>query len=509
MERHVNLTTEEIESIRSIAENLLHGLKNIKENETESYLIKKFSEHLPEKSKEEITEYAKSIIETIKRNDRNFEKLNQAKEKGIDREIFFVNETKQILSKVSMEQAIQYYTSLSVAVQDANELMYNTIITQNGTVNMNPNLDGFIAESHHVNTYNLDSAVKQHGSIAEVVEHKGEVFTKNGVDTRIRDQSGHIESKYQAKYGKDSKATDRMFSDKDGNYKYSFEQKLVPEWQDISGKSTAVMRSKDGKVSSSALTKEEAKQMQLDAQKNGDIKEYSFHDYQMKELAIGVGRQAANAGIFGAAMSAGAVVVENAVQDEKITSDIVVEAALTGGVDASVKAATAGALTIAVEKGLIKAIPKGTPAGVIANVAFIAVENAKVAEKVASGELTVTEGLSRMCDVTVSAVTGLAVSFVAGAEIGVAVGLLLSPPVGVIVGIIANTVGFIAGSKVGQAISKGIKAIGKAAVGVVKTVGKTIINAGRTVVNGIKSVGRCISNGAKSFASGVRSFFRR
>lgn len=38
MERHVNLTTEEIESIRSITENLLHGLKNIKENETESYL---------------------------------------------------------------------------------------------------------------------------------------------------------------------------------------------------------------------------------------------------------------------------------------------------------------------------------------------------------------------------------------------------------------------------------------------------------------------------------------
>lgn len=506
MNEYNDLTIEEITAINSIMEDILHGLKD---NETETYLNRKFREYLPQKSEEEITEYTKSIIETIDRNNDNLEKLDKAKEDGKNRETFFANETKQILSRVSMEQSVQYYSALSEAVQNANEQMYNTVMTQNNTVNMNPNLDGFIAETHHVNTYNLDSAVKQHGSIAEVVEHKGEAFTKNGVDTRIRDKSGQIESKYQAKYGKDSKATDKMFFDKEGNYKYSFEQKLVPEGQDISGKSTSVMQSKDGKVHSTALTKEEAKQMQVNAQKNGNIKEYSFNDYQMKDLAIGVGKQTANAGILGAAISAGSVIVEKTIQGEEVTSDAVIEAALVGGADASVKVATAGALTIAVEKGLIKAIPKGTPADVVANVAFIAVENAKIAGKVANGEITATEGLSRMCDVTVSAATGLAVSFVAGAEIGVAAGLIFSPPVGVVVGVVASTVGYIAGSKIGQAISKGVKAVGKAAVEVVKTVGKGIIDAGRTVVNGIKAVGKSISNGLKSVASSVRSFFSR
>lgn len=504
-----SISVEEIKAIKPIIKYLLYGLKDIKENEIDIYLNKKISEYLPEKSEKEITEYTKNIIETIDRNNDNLEKLDKAKEKGINRETFFANETKQILSKVSMEQSVQYYSALSEAVQNANEHMYNAVMTQNNTVNMNPNLDGFISETHHVNTYNLDSAVKQHGSIAEVVEHKGEVFTKNGVDTRIRDKSGHIESKYQAKYGKDSRATDKMFFDKDGNYKYNFEQKLVPEGQNISGKSTAVMQSKDGKVHSTSLTKEEAKQMQVNAQKNGNIKEYSFNDYQMKDLAIGVGKQVANAGILGAAMSASVTVVEKAVQGEEITSDVVIEAALIGGADTSIKVATAGAMTIAAEKGLIKAIPKGTPADVIANVAFIAVENAKIAGKVASGEITATEGLSRMCDVTVSAVTGLAVSFVTGAEIGVAVGLLLSPPVGVVVGVIASTIGYIAGSKVGQAISKGVKAIGKAAVGVVKTVGKTIISAGRTIVNTAKSAWNTVKSTASKVWSNVKSLFGR
>ena len=495
-----NISDDDIKKLYDIEKDLLQGLKDVSSTGVEAYLIKKFGEYLPEQSQEKINEYTKNIINSIKRADDNLKKLEQAKENGSSRESFFADETKQILSRVSMEQSVHFYKSLSDAVQNANEQMYRTIMTQNGNVNMNPNLDGYISEAYHVNSYNLKSTVKEHGSIAEVVEHNGEAFTKNGVDTRIKDQYGNIESKYQLKYGKDSKSTERMFFDKDGNYSYKFDQKLVPEGQDINS-GTNVMQSKDGTISSTPLTKEEAKQMQLDAQNEGKIKEYSFNDYQMKDLALGVGRQAANAGLLGAAMSAGASVVESALQGVEITSDAVIEAALIGGADASVKAATAGALTIAAEKGLLTAIPKGTPADVVANVAFIAVENAKIAGKVANGEMTATEGLSHMCDVTVSAATGLSVSFVAGAEIGVAVGLLFSPPVGVVVGVVASTIGYIAGSRVGKAISKGIQTVGNGAVKVVKTIGKEIVSSGSTIVNTAKSAW----NGIKST---VRSFFR-
>lgn len=50
-------------------------------------------------------------------------------------------------------------------------------------------------------------------------------------------------------------------------------------------------------------------------------------------------------------------------------------------------------LQVVIRKGIIKFIPKATPAGVIANIACVGIENIKVLGKIASGELTLTKGL--------------------------------------------------------------------------------------------------------------------
>ncbi len=497
------LSVEEAEQIYPIFKDLMSSVGRAEDNDEITMLLQeKLKVYLPEKTEDEIIEFVHNIMDTIQENEQNLNSLNHARQKSTSREAWFSEEIRKAVSHESVAQTLSYYETLSETIQQCNEQMYNTITTISGSISMNPNLDGFIAEQHHVNTYNLDAAVKGSSSRAEVVEHTGERFTKNGVDTRIRDEQGHIESKYQVKFGKDSKATDKMFFDKYGNNKYPFDQKLVPEGQEISGKSTTVMQSKDGKISSTGLTKEEAKQMQLDAQNEGKIKEYTFNDYELKHLTMGVGRQAANAALMWATVTTGITVAEKVVSGEEITADEVIETALVSGADSGVKAAVSGALIIASEKGIITAIPKGTSANIISSIAFIAVENAKVAGKVANGELSATEGLSRMMDVTVSAVTGMAASFVASSEIGVAVGMMLGPIAGVLTGFVAGTVGYIAGSKVGHVISKGLQSIGKAALTAVETAGKAIVSAGRTVVNTVKS-------GVKSFCSSVRSFFGR
>ena len=502
------LSIEEAKQILPILKDFIDSVGRAKNNDEIALILKeKFQTYLPDKTESEIEEYVYSIMNTMQTNRKKLESLNSAKQKGIHREAWFAEETRKAISYGSISQTLGYYETLSETVQQANEQMYNAITTKSGSISMNPNLDGFIAEQHHVNTYNLDAAVKGSSSRAEIVGHTGERFTKNGVDTRIRDRHGNIECKYQAKFGKNSRSTEKMFLDKDGNYKYPFQQKLVPEGQKISGKSTAVMQSKDGKISSTGLTKEEAKQIQLDAQNKGKIREYTFKDYELKQLAMGVGKQTANAALMGGAITTGVIIAEKAFNGEEITADEVIETALVSGADSGVKAAVSGALIIASEKGIISVIPKGTSAGVISSIAFIAVENAKIAGQVASGELSASEGLSRMMDVTVSAVTGIAVSFVASAEIGVAVGLVFGPIAGIVTGFVAGTVGYIAGSKVGQAISKGAKVIAKTAVNAVKTVGKAIVSAGRTVVNTVKSAVSSVCNGVKSFCSSVASAF--
>ena len=111
---------------------------------------------------------------------------------------------------------------------------------------------------------------------------------------------------------------------------------------------------------------------------------------------------------------------------EEIDGQEVVEAALTGGADFGVKAATAGALKVASEKEILSVIPKGTPAGTFANIAYVAVENVKVLGKVATGELTLREGFEKMQETTASTVAGLA-SMSKGAAIGGTVGLVFGP----------------------------------------------------------------------------------
>ena len=80
-----------------------------------------------------------------------------------------------------------------------------------GSINQNLNLDGFIFEQHHANTFNMDAVLKGSKYRAEAVQpNPGEVYKKNSVDIVIKDiVSGKQVKRYQAKLCRDSKATNR------------------------------------------------------------------------------------------------------------------------------------------------------------------------------------------------------------------------------------------------------------------------------------------------------------
>ena len=180
---------------------------------------------------------------------------------------------------------------------------------------------------------------------------------------------------------------------------------------------------------------------------------------------------------------------------EKIEADEVVETAIVSGADFGVKAATAGALKVGVEKEIITVIPKGTPASTFANIAFVAIEDVKIIGKMMSGELTAKEGIEKIEQTTVATVAGLA-SMSKGAAIGATVGAVFGPVGAAIGGFVGGTVGYMAGSKVGETIVKGAQKLRDGAVKVVKT-----------VASGVKNVVSGVANGIKSLASGIASFF--
>lgn len=485
------LVEDECKELKPIVEDFVKSYSANPTAPVESWLIPKMQEQLPEKSYDEIVSMVDEIVVTIKVSEEKKTSLEKAVASGRSKESWFASEAKKAIAGMSTQEAAKYLTNLDTVLQQANESLYRTITTQAGTISQNPRLDGFIAEQYHAQTFNMNAEATGSPYRAKVLEPNGNGYAKNSVDIVIVDGEGKVVRRYQSKYCKDAKATEQAFEHGD----YRGQQKLVPEGQegDIAKKSTTVLEAPDG-TTSNPLTKSRAEQMRDEAQ-SGNWNDLNWNEYAAKDLAIGIGKQAGYAALQGAAIGVGFDVAQKLWNGESIDADEVVETAIVNGADFGVKAAAAGALKVGVEKEIIKVIPKGTPAGTIANIAYVAIEDVKVLGKMATGELTMKEGIEKLEQTTVSTAAGL-VAMGKGAAIGAAMGTVFGPAGTAIGGFIGGTVGYMAGSKVGEAVVKCAQKVRDGAKKVAKT-----------VTSGVKRVASSVASGVKSFCSSVASSF--
>lgn len=462
----------------------------------ENWLRSEMAKSLPECSSEEIAKMSDEIITTLKVQEEKQSSLGKAIANGRSKESWFASEIIEATSYMSAQEASKYLQELDCALDCANDSLYRTIhiLAGAGTINQNPNLDGFIAEQYHAQTFNLNAQATGSSYRAKVLEPNGNGYAKNSVDIVIVDGGGKIVRRYQSKYCKDAEATIKAFEHGD----YRGQQKLVPQEQkkaleDLGEKVTDVLAAPDG-TTSNPLTKGRAKELQREAQSR-KWNDLNWNEYKAKDLAIGIGKQVGQSALMGAAVGVGFDVAQKVWNGEEIQGEELVETAIVSGADFGIKSAAAGALKVGVEKNIIKAIPKGTPAGTIVNIAHVAVENVKIVGKMATGELTVREGLEKMEQTSVATVAGIAAS-TKGAAIGATVASVFGPVGSVVGGFVGGTVGYMAGSKVGQTLVKGVQHIRKKAKEVVQSVGRTVSN-----------VVSSISSGIRNLCSGIRSLF--
>lgn len=453
-----------------------------KDKPVEEWLSKQMQEQLPDRNTEEIIELTNEIITMLKVDEENQLSLSEAISNGRSKESWFASTTHKAVSAMSVQEAAKYLETLDNALQTANESLYRTIITQTGAINQNPSLDGFIAEQYHAQTFNMNAEATGSPYRAKVLEPTGNGYAKNSVDIVIFDGDGNVVRRYQSKYCKDARATEQAFEHGD----YRGQQKLVPEGQEseIQKKCTTVIEAPDG-TTSNPLTKSRAEQMRDEAQ-SGNWNELNLDEYATKDLAIGIGKQAGYAALQGAAIGVGFDIAQKLWNGEEIEAEEVVETALASGADFGIKAAAAGALKVGVDKEIITVIPKGTPAGTIANIAYVAIEDAKVVGKMMSGELSFKEGVEKIEQTTVATAAGL-VTMEEGSAIGAAVGTMFGPVGTAIGGFVGGAVGYMAGSKAGETIVKGAQKIKDEVRNVVKEMVSGAKNVANTVVNGICS----------------------
>lgn len=445
----------------------------------QDWLAAQFREELPHLTDEQAEKMAAETVESIQEYQQNLQSLNDAAVKGVSKEHWLANQITKAAAGVSVIQHGEYLSSIDTALSNANAQMLRTVTTNSGEISQCLNLDGFIAEQHHVNSFNAKAALQKSRFFAEVkVPEAGETYGKNSFDIVIRDSTNPkavAVHQYQVKYGADAKATIQLLREHGEVTKYSNQQILVPPEQvaevqkAFPGKTVVSQIGGTDKVpiTSEALTKEQAKELQSRVQSKSTIPASEWNNFKTKDLALQIGKNAGMAGIQAAAITAGFSLAEQAIRGEKIDAEKTVEIALTTGADAGIKAAVTGALKVGVEKGVVRLIPPGTPVGIIANVACVSIENIKILTKVASGELTMSQALERMGRTTVSMVYGLGWGAV-GANIGAAA-LAWIPVVGPVVGgVVGGMVGYMAGSAFGEAVYTGLRTVKKAVVSTCK-----------------------------------------
>jgi len=449
-----------------------------------------------EKAKQDADEIVKYTTEFVKSK----EELDETIKKGNSIESYLAKKIEKGAELNNISNVAEYANNIDEAISKANENLFDAFITKNGDINQNPQLHGFVAEAHHVNSFNLEAATKDSPYRAEMLQSNG----KNSVDIVIKDIEGKIVRKYSAKYGQSAENTESYF--KHGDYRG--QRKLVPsDQQENISNSTSQIEAPDG-TKSSKLSYKEAKQIQEDIQKKKDLNEYNWDKVSKREVTTHITKQTGKNILLQSMGYAVGIIAKRFKQnrekgrilptwkevkeDFKEWFDKTTDTTKTIGL----KTAVTTGWTIATRKGLIPFLTKNTPAGRLAGMVHTAMENAKTIYKLAKGEISLKEAYKQMSVNSASTIGGL-IGAGEGATIGASIGAIFGPIGSVVGGFIGGAVGAIAGSEIGKAVAKGFhkvvdystKAI-KTAYESVKSVAKSV---GTAVGNGIKAVGNAVS----------------
>ena len=520
------LPNKKAEDIEKIATELISGIEiyYTKKKEVEKYQSLGITNgdyvgnEILEKVADEIEEAeivdTKEIIEDMKEVSNILSQYNEA----MIYETAAIKEPQLVANVLSTKFVNNYIDTVNTAIDNANKTIIESVTTKAGTINQNPNLDGFIFEEHHAGTFNIDASVKQKSYHAEALKPElGETYGKNSIDIVIED-SGKYVKKYSAKAYKNANETAKSFYDKITGYKYKFQSKLVPtdQTREIVN---SVDKIKFDNVESKGITKTEIKNIQNELQSgNKKIDIFSFKkDVNTISISKQIGKQAMVNGTMGLGIGMVANIGANIITGKGVEAEEVIEAGIKTGASMGMATAVAGGIRVAVEKKVIPTVfSRVLTNNTIGAIAAVSMDIIGTAFKLGSGEITLgkaVKDIGKSVGAAYGAIVASGWGYAGGMAIAGMIGLGTIGAVGTILGVgvavVAGAVCATVGSKVAGAIASGIGAVAETivdgAVGIVKAGKEVVKSVASGVWNGVKAVGGAIVGGATAIVKGVGS----
>ena len=457
----------------------------------ENWLTKTLHKNMPDKTEKEIQDEVKSICNQINETQSNLDSIQKYVSDGKSKESWLAGKLKDLAVFYGAEKVSNCAERVHQAVNEACSAMLNVVTNKDGSINQNPNLDGFIAEQQHVNTFNIRAAAVGSSLKARVLEAGEHGYGKNSVDIVVEDTAklGHrVVKRYQVKYCRSPEETLKALHN--GDYRgqsFLVPAEVVEELRNKGIKVTDKIEV-DG-ISGEKLYKIEGKNLAEEI-KNSDaaqnIINKQYDSLKFKEVAKEIGKNAGEAAIIGALIQGGQEAFsihreyKKGVQVKESASRIV-KAAIQGGANSGVKVAIAGALKVASLKLGLK-----LSGDVCGGIAFTCVEGIKNAYNVATGKMTPLEGLDKFAETAIAVTGGLVGKAVVGGAL-TALGNTIAGPVGAAIGgKVGSCLGYIAGEKVGKLCCEGAEKIARKAEPIVKTMFSKAKSTISNIANNIK-----------------------
>lgn len=456
----------------------------------QEWLEKLFREEFPDMDEAEAKQKAAEIVEAIPAYEKQLSSVREAAQQGKSKERWLAEKLEEAPTGIALaEYGCRLQEINDVLAYKNQELAGALVRAADGNIKMSPNLDGNIAEHMIADSAELSGFLQGKNIKVEVRD----AFTKNSVDVRALNMDTGEWQNYQLKFGKDAKATIDLIER--GNYN---NQRIVVPSEQVEevrahfaakGSSKTITDHIDAwGAKSKSYTKQDMKEIRNKLQQNGTMPQVDYNQFQIKDLALNIGKNAVTLGLQAAAITTGLNIAYQLATEGTIDKDELVEKAITTGADASIKTVTAATLATAVNKGIIRFLPKPLPGATAANLACVIVESVKVLVRVNKGELTLTEGLNEIGRISAAMLGGMA-GTVKGFVIGVGVTAwipVIGIPLGIVTGLVGGMIGYAAGSKIGEIVYETGKKVAKAAKTVAKAVLEGAKEVGRTIVGGIK-----------------------
>ena len=527
LELQNELPNKKVEDIEKIAIELISGIEIYyqKKKEVEKYqsvgitngdyignqILEKLADEIEEA---EIVD-TKEVIEDMKEASNILSQYNET----MIYETAAIKEAQLVANVLSTKSVNNYIDTVNTAIDNANKTLVESVTTKAGTINQNPNLDGFIFEEHHAGTFNIDAAGKQKSYYAEALKPElGETYGKNSVDLVIKDDAGKYVKKYSAKAYKNANETAKSFYDKITGYKYKGQSKLVPTDQtnEIANSADKI---KYNNVESKGISKAEIKDIQNDLQsgnKKADI--FNFKkDVNTISISKQIGKQAMVNGTMGSILAMGKNIGINVIQGKEVEAEEVIEIGIKTGASMGMATAVAGGIRVAVEKKVIPTVfSKMLTNNTIGAIAASSIDIIGTAFKLGSGEITLgkaVKDVGKSVGAAYGAIVASGWGYAGGMAIAGMIGLGTIGAVGTILGVgvavVAGAVCATVGSKVAGAIASGIGTVAQTivsgAVDIVKAGKEVVKNFASGVWNGVKSLGSAMVSAGKSLISEVGS----